>query len=110
MTDDEQADYLDSLTDQERAELGLSPRLPRYVPRRAPVWQTTDAEAEHLDQPHFKDSFSRVRWFAAQAYRQAAQLAEIYGDCGEASRLRMEASAMDMMVEADLLIDTLQKS
>lgn len=96
---------LDDLTDEEKRELGLTPPRPRYVPRRAPSWQTTDAESEHLDQPHFASAFGRARWFAVQSLHRAIQLES---DPVEASRLTMEAAAMEMMDEADLLIDTLK--
>jgi hypothetical protein len=92
---------LDNLTDEEKRELGLMPARPRYVPRKAPSWQTTDAEAEHLDQPHFASQFARVRWFAIQSLQRAIMLET---DPVEASRLTMEAAAMEMMDEADLLI------
>ena len=96
---------LDDLTEDDLAELGLMPARPRYLPRRAPAWQTTDAESEHLDQPHFASQFNRVRWFAIQSLQRAIMLES---DPVEASRLTMEAAAMEMMDEADLLIDTLK--
>lgn len=92
---------LTDLSPDELAELGLTPPRPRYVPRRAPSWQTTDAESEHLDQPHFASAFGRARWFALQSLHRAIQLET---DPVEASRLTMEAAAMEMMDEADLLI------
>lgn len=92
---------LDDLTDEEKRELGLMPARPRYLPRRAPAWQTTDAESEHLDQPHFASAFGRHRWFAIQSLQRAIMLET---DPVEASRLTMEAAAMEMMDEADLLI------
>lgn len=92
---------LDDLTEDDLAELGLMPARPRYVPRRAPAWQTTDAESEHLDQPHFASAYGRARWFALQSLQRAIQLET---DPVEASRLTMEAAALEMMDEADLLI------
>ena len=96
---------LTDLSPDELAELGLMPARPRYVPRRAPAWQTTDAESEHLDQPHFATAFGRARWFAVQSLQRAIMLED---DPVEASRLTMEAAALEMMDEADLLIDTLK--
>ncbi|SEJ87697.1 hypothetical protein SAMN05518849_11694 [Sphingobium sp. AP50] len=101
MTDEEQADFIASLADQERAEFGLPPRgRPAYQPQARDLYHP--GRRDHLS------DFHRVRWFASRGYRQAAQFAELDGDAMEASRLHMEASAMAMMEEGDLLIADLQ--
>lgn len=107
---DEIADLIEGLSDVDRASMKLSPALPRYVPRQPPSWQTTDDQHHHLDQPFFADGYAKARWFDRQATMRLAQLADLLGDPVEASRLRMEAAAQDMMSEADLLVIEMQKS
>jgi hypothetical protein len=109
LTDDEIADLISGLSDADRASMKLSPALPRYVPQRSPDWQTTDDQHHHLDQPFFADGFAKARWFDRQATMRLAQLADLTGDRIEASRLRMEAAAQEMMTEADLLVEEIQK-
>lgn len=110
LTDDEIADLITGLSDVDRASMKLSPALPRYVHRQPPSWQTTDDQHDHLEQPYFADGFAKARWFDRQATMRLAQLADLIGDPVEASRLRMEAAAQEMMTEADLLVIEMQKS
>ncbi|MGA1851614.1 hypothetical protein [Sphingobium yanoikuyae] len=97
------SDYdLDDLTEDDLAELGLMPPRPRYVPRRAPSWQTTDAEAEHLDQPYFTSSFNKVRWFALRGLEDQASLTN---DRAELDRIGIEREYWRSATEADYFIE-----
>jgi hypothetical protein len=98
-TDDDLDDRSD-LSADDLAELGL--RLPRS-PYPAAWWQTTEEQAEHLDQPYFGSSFAKVRWFALRGLEDQASLTN---DPLELSRIEHERDYWIGRTEADHLFET----
>lgn len=88
------------LSPADLAELGLT--LPRS-PIATTWWQTTDEQAEHLDQPYFTSSFKKARWFALRGIEDQASLTN---DRAELARIEGERDYWLGRTEADHVTET----
>ncbi|QJR03466.1 hypothetical protein HH800_15550 [Sphingobium yanoikuyae] len=89
-----------NLSRDDLAELGL--RLPR-TPYSTAWWQTTDGQAEHLDQPTFTSSFNKVLWFALRGLEDQASLTN---DRAELARIEGERDYWLGRTETDHITET----
>ncbi|MDH2134941.1 hypothetical protein N5J77_27800 [Sphingobium yanoikuyae] len=99
-------DDLDDRRDLSRDDLaGLGLRLP-LTPCPAAWWQTTDGQAEHLDQPSFTSSFNKVRWFALRGLEDQASPTN---DRAELARIESERDYWLGRTEADHRLDIMNE-
>ncbi len=91
---------LSDLSPDDLAELGVKLRR---SPFPAAWWQTTDKQAEHLDQPCFTSMFTKVRWFALRGLEDEASLTN---DRAELARIEGERDYWLGRTEADHVTET----
>ncbi|KQN09952.1 hypothetical protein ASE85_03210 [Sphingobium sp. Leaf26] len=100
MTDDEQADFIASLSPAELIEFGFAAKPSPYRHQCRDLY--------HAGRHDHATEFHGVRTIAIRSLRAARALAVAAGDMMEVSSIERDMAAYRMMAEADLLIDALQ--